>query len=161
MKPKFIAILICSFCLTSVLAQDYDNSGKKKDLINAQKIAFITKNLELTPEEAQAFWPVFNEFQKKAEELLSEKRTYMKKVKLDSEGLSEKESEELSDKIIEIDLSEAKLRKDYHVKFKKVLPKVKVLKLYKTEHLFKRQLLHDIRGGKGKGHGYRYNNESE
>src|SRR3989339_829766 len=118
MKTIFSTILICLFCFSFVLAQENDNHGKKKDLINAQKIAFITKNLDLTPEEAQSFWPVFNEYQKKAEELFDEKRKYMKKVKVDSDGLSEKESEELSDKIIEIDLTEAKLRKDYHIKFK-------------------------------------------
>jgi len=40
------------------------------------------------------------------------------------------------------------LRKEYHAKYKTVLPPVKILKLYQAEREFKRVLIQKIRGPK-------------
>ena len=37
----------------------------KKEKMEAMRVGFITQKLDLTSEEAQKFWPVYNEFQKK------------------------------------------------------------------------------------------------
>ena len=43
--------------------------GERREKMEAQKIAFITKQLELTPDEAKVFWPVYNEYDAKRLEL--------------------------------------------------------------------------------------------
>jgi hypothetical protein len=60
--------LICGIvCLIGigVIAQDNTNNDNSKpdgSRLEALKIAFITKKLNLSPEEAQRFWPVYNQY---------------------------------------------------------------------------------------------------
>lgn len=58
---KFVLILSFIFSTFTVLhAQDDDSRGEK---IEALKIAFITQKLNLTSDEAQKFWPVYNQYE--------------------------------------------------------------------------------------------------
>ncbi|MBI5219413.1 MAG: hypothetical protein HY958_10830 [Bacteroidia bacterium] len=147
-----LAISILSFGIAYSQDKEKDKGDEKKDKkerknkIKAQKIAFITNKLDLSPEEAQVFWPVYNEYQKKIEDIGAERMKLMRDIKKNSATLSDKEMETIADKIVEQEMAEASLLKEYHQKFKKVLPKSKVLKLYQSEHQFKKQLLRDMRG---------------
>lgn len=133
-----------------------ESDEQKREKIRARKIAFITDYLDLNAGEAQVFWPVYNEYNKKINELSSEKMKLMKQVKEAKTMISEKEAEIIADKIIDTEINGATLMKDYHVKFKKILPKIKVVRLYQAEHRFKKQLLRDMKGKHlhqyGKGH---------
>lgn len=65
--------LIISFICTAALAiaqdaNEQDIPEKKQQDIQALKVAFITKELELTPDEAEKFWPVYNQYDKEMEE---------------------------------------------------------------------------------------------
>lgn len=63
-------LLIVSFLCTAAMvtaqdvAEQQDISSKKQQDIEALKAAFITKELELTPDEAKEFWPVYNQYEK-------------------------------------------------------------------------------------------------
>ena len=46
-------------------------SEKKQQGIDALKVAFISKELELTPDEAQKFWPVYNQYAKELKKTLT------------------------------------------------------------------------------------------
>ena len=39
--------------------------GENKEKLKAHKIAYITERLQLTPAEAEKFWPVYNELEAK------------------------------------------------------------------------------------------------
>lgn len=59
---KFVLILSLIFSSFTVLhAQDDENSRGEK--IEALKIAFITQKLNLSTDEAQKFWPVYNQYE--------------------------------------------------------------------------------------------------
>lgn len=150
MKTIFIYLFLTISIAGNVFSQEKNPDGitheQKREKIKAQKIAFITNCLDLTPAEAQTFWPIYNEYNKKLDEISFEKMKIMKEVKTNTTDLSEKEAEVLGDKIVEFEVSEATLLKEYHAKFKKTLPKNKILKLYQTELKFKKQLLRDMKG---------------
>ena len=55
MKKYLLILLILLGSLSQIKAQ----AGEK---IQALKIAFITQKLQLTPDEAQKFWPVYNQY---------------------------------------------------------------------------------------------------
>ncbi|MES2777639.1 MAG: hypothetical protein V4722_25905 [Bacteroidota bacterium] len=59
MKKLIVALLIGIAPLLSLHAQPEE---RNEDAIESLKIAFLTKQLELTPEEAQKFWPVYNQY---------------------------------------------------------------------------------------------------
>src|SRR5882762_10293643 len=60
MKRKLFTVFIVPNRLTlPALAQ---RERPREGLIETMKIAFITKRLNLTPEEAQRFWPIYNTY---------------------------------------------------------------------------------------------------
>src|ERR1035437_4885758 len=63
----------------------------RKEKMESMKIAFLTQKLDLTPDEAQKFWPVYNEFQKKREELRKKRREEIKSAKGNLDSLSDKQ----------------------------------------------------------------------
>lgn len=116
--------------------------------IKAQKSAFITARLELTPEEAQAFWPIYNEYDDKQDVLRKEMRDLFKGPQED-EGLTEAEAANLLDKGLQHRQREIDLEKAYSERFRKSIGAVKVLKLRKAEHDFNREVLRKFRERKG------------
>jgi len=117
--------------------------------IKAEKVAFISSQIELTVEEAQQFWPLYNELEKKIDELHLQRREMMLRMKTGSK-LQDSDLEQISDKFIELEIAEAKLHETFHKQFKKTLPIRKVLKFYQAERKFKKQLLKKI-GKRHKG----------
>ena len=59
MKKLLVALLIGFAPLLSIHAQP---EGNNENALESLKIAFLTKQLNLTPEEAQKFWPVYNQY---------------------------------------------------------------------------------------------------
>ncbi|MDQ6757613.1 MAG: hypothetical protein M3004_11835 [Bacteroidota bacterium] len=50
------------------------NEGPKGEKIQALKIAFITQKLNLTADEAQKFWPVYNQYEKEVRQTVKENK---------------------------------------------------------------------------------------
>ncbi len=121
------------------------NHAEKKQNIEAMKIAFITQKLDLTPEEAQQFWPVYNQYNDKMQELRKKRKTEFKEHKDNFDNLTDKEVEQLVDSEIAYKQKEIDLQKEYHAKYKAVLPIKKVAKLYHAEEQFKRVLLEKLK----------------
>lgn len=60
MKKLILVLLIGITSLTKINAQQEDS--KKEEALESLKIAFLSKQLNLTTEEAQKFWPVYNQY---------------------------------------------------------------------------------------------------
>jgi hypothetical protein len=125
----------------------------RHEQIEARRIAFITRELSLTPDEARDFWPVYNEYHEKRKAMMF--RHQQQKQQIDNlDELSEEELLRIVDEEI-LNMEEmTALRKEYHEKFKEVLPLKKVIELYETERNFNRFLLRESRGSeRGGGRG--------
>ena len=133
------------------VAQPGRGMQHRRGQLDAQKIAFITRELDLTPQEAQAFWPVYNEFDAKRIALRQNFVTTIQPKDKNIDELSDKEAGELADNQIIQSQKLLDLRKEYHAKFKSILPVKKVLKLYEAERGFQKELLGQIRGNRGPG----------
>jgi hypothetical protein len=59
MIKRYIMTLLCSLAIYFCIAQPGKGQGQ---IAEAIKVAFITKELNLTTEEAQKFWPVYNNY---------------------------------------------------------------------------------------------------
>ena len=94
MKTRFIYPLVFLLISSLSFAQDYK---ERREKVKALKVAFITEKLELTTEEAQKFWPIYNAFDEKQAELRHEKmRGILDRFKPGNvENLSEKEASAL------------------------------------------------------------------
>jgi len=146
---RYIYTLILLIFSISTYSQELTKHEKIEQLM-AQKVAFITNKLELTPIEAQKFWPIYNEFFKKKEMLNNEKKKVTHSLQLNWQSLTTEKKEELSDRIVAFKIEEANLEKIYHEKFKTVLPIDKVILLYNAENQFKNYLLKQIKNNASK-----------
>src|SRR5512133_1287019 len=67
------------------------NQNPNLDKLNAYKIAFFTRRLNLTSQEAEKFWPVYNEFQSKRNAIQTERQGLNRNVNQNMLNRSEKE----------------------------------------------------------------------
>ena len=67
MKRITIMAAIALLAISTMHAQPKQGNWQEKMM--SEKIAFITMELELTPEEAQVFWPVYNQIAKENQKL--------------------------------------------------------------------------------------------
>ncbi|HPC97444.1 MAG TPA: hypothetical protein P5257_00660 [Bacteroidales bacterium] len=113
--------------------------------LNAYKVAFFTKRLNLTTQEAQRFWPVYNELQDMKLAVQQERAKIFREINQNELNMSEKELISAGDRLIELDLKEAELNASYHKKFREVLSPLKVVRLYQAENQYRLQLLNELR----------------
>lgn len=109
--------------------------------VQALKVAFITKALDLTSEEAEKFWPIYNEYSDKRDVVRKQLQENRKKVKEQSETLTPEELMKLADEEMALRQQDLDLQKEMHEKLKKVLPAKKLALLYVAEEDFKKELL--------------------
>jgi hypothetical protein len=141
---KKLIILIAIVLINSfqfVKAQD-ELEPSKREKLEALKVAYLTNELSLTPEEAQQFWPLYNELGDKMGKLRKERRANRINTKKNHAELSDAELSAAIDKELDIEQQELDLKKAYNVRFKKILPIKKVAKLHAAEHGFRTELLH-------------------
>ncbi len=111
--------LIISFALIACFAKAQEElpSEKQQQNIEALKVAFISRELALTPEEAQKFWPVYNQYSKELNSTLRDEKDVLVR----------------DEKVLN-------LRKSYKNEFTKVLGQERMNRVFNSEGRF-RQLL--------------------
>lgn len=125
MKKIFLLIIVSFAIVTNAICQVNPNKqGFNKNNIEALKVAYITRQLNLTAEEAQRFWPVHNVY---FEELKK-----ARKDNLDNELAFEEKA--------------LSVRKKYSVEFKKVLiTDERVNKVFTADRDFNNELRKELK----------------
>jgi hypothetical protein len=118
---KIILLFSLFFALiTGAFAQRGQHAGGN---VEAIKIGYFTKKLELTPEEAQRFWPVYNQY-------INE----IRQVRLQNTDMDEVSLEE---KIVNV-------RKKYKSEFSRAIPEEKVNTFFKADKEFTNYLRKEL-----------------
>lgn len=123
----------------------------RREDIEAMKVGFLTRRLNLTTDEAKRFWPVYDQFSAEIKSLREDRNNRYKDARSDFDSMSEKDIEKLVDGEITFRQQELDIIRKYHSSFKQVLPIRKVAKLYRAEEDFKRELLQRIREKRQEG----------
>lgn len=150
----FITTIIIVFTIQSFAQQGMRVPDYEK--LKAEKVAYISTQIDFSVEDAQVFWPIYNEFDKKNNELLVEEHKLRMEMRTNDSSLTDDEIEKTLDRMIAIDEEKSKIRSEYHIRFKKILTIKQLMNLYRAENGFRRTLLH--RYGKGR-HGMDNQNE--
>ena len=103
---------------------------QREERQEAMRVAYITKEVGLTSEESEKFWPIHNKMEAEIEAMKEKNKPDLTK-KL--EDLSDAEIEHIIQDAFEVKEKEIEIRKKYHEEFKKVLPMNKLAKLYHAE----------------------------
>ena len=120
-----------------LFAQTQPNNVKRAKQIEAIKIGYITRRLELTPEESQKFWPVYNQFQLDQSQIIQQKR----KARLQNAN----NPDQLIDDDFYFDTKILELKKSYRKEFSKVISPTKIKSLYTAERDFREELIKQLK----------------
>lgn len=113
----------------------------------SQKVAFVTQKLQLTPEEAEKFWPVYNaaseEVWKASKKTLRAIAALVNSTK-DDASQSEEEIKKLVANLDNCKINEIKTFNKLFTEISKVLPLKKAAKIYGIEEQFRQHLIKNL-----------------
>jgi hypothetical protein len=111
--------------------------GQGMERLEATKIAFISQKMDLSPKEAEKFWPIYNQYEKENRELLKQRREMAQSKSDMSPENRLNEQFEFEERMLEI-------RKKYTKEFGKAVSSDKVLRLFEAERAFKANLVREL-----------------
>ncbi len=133
--------------MCSLLSLGYAQKAKMKQKIEAARIALITERLDLSPKEAEKFWPVYNQFTSQRKEL---RDTYkQERSTIQKENLTEDQRKEFLKKEIDLKQKELNLEKEYSSKVLNVISTKQLMSLRTAERDFRRMLLERVQKNRG------------
>ncbi len=123
---KISTFLLFTLFSLAVLAQKEEKKPMQGGKLETLKIGYITKKLDLTPEEAQRFWPVYNNYSKE----IREARIDQHKNK---------------GNVLETEENILSIRKKYSTEFEKVISADKVNTFFRSEKEFNDYVQRELR----------------
>jgi len=122
MKKFYLLLVLVSITAYVKAQEDVIANEKKQQGIDALKVAFISKELELTPDEAQKFWPVYNQYAKELKTTINH-----------------------GNDALDRDEKVLNLRKSYKEQFSNVLGQQRMNKIFNAEGRFRNLLINSMR----------------
>ncbi len=141
MKNFVFVLILCLLTGTSLQAQEKDGHREK---IKALKVAYITQELNMTPEVAQKFWPVYNSYECQRRDL--HKREHIELDNLVS--ITEEKAEDMLKEYLTVEKEEYIIKKQLFEDLKQFLSARDIIKLHKLEADFNKKLLKEYRSRK-------------
>ncbi len=151
---SILIILLLAFPSLIVAQQGRggDRYEQNREKIETYKIAFITDKLALSPEEAEKFWPVYNENRDRVE---LERKLFLENNSYESADIDTFTTQEANNIIMAKLAHEQKIldmKKKFHQSLLTVLSSQKTLKLFEAEKEFRVELMRRAAdNGRGKG----------
>lgn len=123
---------------TCIWAQDLEN----REQIKALKVSFLTTELQMSPEEAQRFWPLYHQYDDQRFELHRRRKALMQQFRnLSVKEMDDKEAERLLAQMERLDDEYYDNRKKMLAALRPIMSSKRILQLKKAEDDFNRKLL--------------------
>jgi Spy/CpxP family protein refolding chaperone len=140
MKMKRLLPILLFLITTSIFAQQ--NRGDRHKKIKVLKIAFITEKLDLTEDEAQKFWPIYNAFDERTSKIkFQDIRKIRYELRRDIETLSEEKANNLLNIFIEAENKLHNEKVQLVEKLRNVISAKKIILLKSAEEDFNKKML--------------------
>ena len=136
MKTLTSILFILSFSLITV-------AQGNRDKIKALKIAFITEKLNLSANEAQQFWPIYNSFEEDMSNL--KRQAYNTRKEVDLDAISDEDAVQLLKQIRTNENKKHALENDFIDRLSKVISAKKIILMHKIEDDFKRKMFEEYK----------------
>jgi hypothetical protein len=138
MKIKFLLMAIAFLLTQSLLFAQRPvphSRGESRERIEAQRIGFITQKLQLTPDEAAKFWPIYNEHKDQLKEMRDDFE------RPDLMNVSEDEARAIIERHLQQEEKRLEMKRTLFNRLRSVVGAKKVLLLQAAEKEFNRELL--------------------
>ena len=134
---KLITVFIILFCSTVFAQIEHFDAAHiellKKDL-QAESKNIIKNNLELTDEQSEVFWPIYDEYDAARDKLFDEKINISAEYMLDYLDLTDVKAASLIQKFSEFEQKRLDTKNEFTQKFLEVLPAKVVGKFLQIDH---------------------------
>lgn len=121
-------------------------NGQRLAQIENAKIAFITNRIALTQDEAQRFWPLYNEFAGRRRELNRSGRLLRRDM---ADTMNDQQIRDNFNQSFAVRHQELNLEKDYFERFQKVISLRQVAQLFLAERDFTKEVIKRVAGPGG------------
>ena len=133
---KNLTLLLLLVLFVSVNAQteyfETDIQGIRKDIREVAK-EIVAQNVELTPDQAKIFWPLYDEYAAEVKLLGDKEVKLTEEYMLNFYLMEEKTASNLLDDVLNLERDKQSLKSEYIRKMKKVLPAKVVGKFYQVD----------------------------
>ena len=136
----YLLVLLMIAGITTASAQRQDNY----QLLQQKRVEFLISKMNLSVEESQKFWPLFNEYYEKRQELSIKNREQFGDHEHLSQGTEEDYLKALNG-LFDYKIKQAQLVETYYKKYLEILSAEKVYQLYRYEEEFNKALLQQLK----------------
>lgn len=143
----WIAILVWVFS-GPVLAQDKpaDTMQIVREKLEADKKLLVATNMDLTEKEAQAFWPIYESYQKDLGLVNGRMLVLLEDFAKNYNAMTDEEAKKLVDDYLAIEQDRITLKQSYRPKLRQALPEKKVARYLQIENKVEAVIRYELAG---------------
>ncbi len=134
MKKLILGTLVMFFASMAMSQTADDYIEIIRSVLKTEKKVIIAEVMQLTEAEAEVFWPLYNEYNTKIYEIGNREVKIIKDYGKNFENLTNEKADELITAYMKVEADYLKLKKQYYIKFKKILPAGRVAKYFQAEN---------------------------
>lgn len=141
-RVALITLMVSSLLTAFGQTQPGTTRSEAKSKLEAARIAMITERLNLTPDQAQKFWPLYNEFAQERRALQQE--AMKSRQGLDMSNLTEEQSQRLVNAQMKYKQEKVNLENKYATMLNEVISAKQLVALRKAEDDFRAMILNRL-----------------
>lgn len=143
MRRILIFLLLAVSCHLMAQTEGRPRLEKARQKVETMRVAFISDKLNLSTDEAQRFWPIYNEYKDEEKQIRVDRRPDKM-----PEEMTEKEAEQFIIDRFSSQERQLALDRKYYAKLKEVISVKKIAILYQAENEFKLRLVNVMKNRK-------------
>ena len=142
-----IALLLCVPALPAPAQEKpADTMQIVREKIQADKKLLVATNMDLTEKEAQAFWPVYESYQKDLGLVNGRMLVLIQDFAKDYEAMTDETAKKLLGEYLAIEGDRVKLRQSYLPRLRRALPEKKVARYLQIENKVEAIIRYELAG---------------
>jgi hypothetical protein len=129
-----IALLSVLSAPTVFAEVEDDEAALEIEIMRAEKKLTILRNMNMTEAERQAFWPVYEDYQRELHNINARSAGLIARFAREHSAMTNEAADQLLGDYLDIRESRIQLQESFLPRFKKVLPPIKVARYYQIEN---------------------------
>jgi hypothetical protein len=140
MRTATLMVLACGLTAATAPCEAQATQANVRDEIEltraevqSRRQEIVKELMDLTPQESEAFWPVYRDYQRDAAHLGDQRVALIETYFANADNLTDEQAKNLLDDSFKLRKNQLDLQKKFVGRYTKVLPVVKVARLYQIE----------------------------
>jgi hypothetical protein len=133
--PMAVAAVLCVLGGLAA-AQEGAPSQKQLDIaaLRAQRKAVVGANMKLTPKEAKAFWPLYQQYEDAMDKIDKRHAREIKDYAKNYENLTDEQANQKLDAVLKVNEDRLDVQKEFVPKFRAALPGITVTRFFQVDN---------------------------